>query len=228
VSRLATVLRPLALASSAALLLAACTTYRSQLHRGQRYYEENQYEAALALWRDLEADADSLTPEERARYAYFRGMTNYRLGQRAEARYWLSLAQAGEQLHPSSLGEERRQRLEATLSELQKDVMAREGVQGPSSVPSGQVPSGQVPPGQVPPGQVPSGQVPPGQGGALTPGSAAVRPGSESWGEPATRGAAGGSGSDPGEGSDPRGRACVWSTECSAGYICLNRVCVEL
>jgi len=213
VSRLATVLRPLALASSAALLLAACTTYRSQLHRGQRYYEENQYEAALALWRDLEADADSLTPEERARYAYFRGMTNYRLGQRAEARYWLSLAQAGEQLHPSSLGEERRQRLEATLSELQKDVMAREGVQGPSSVPSGQVPSGQVPPGQ---------------GGALTPGSAAVRPGSESWGEPATRGAAGGSGSDPGEGSDPRGRACVWSTECSAGYICLNRVCVEL
>lgn len=207
-SRLATVLRPLALASSAALLLAACTTYRSQLHRGQRYYEENQYEAALALWRDLEADADSLTPEERARYAYFRGMTNYRLGQRAEARYWLSLAQAGEQLHPSSLGEERRQRLEATLSELQKDVMAREGVQGPSSVPSGQVPSG--------------------QGGALTPGSSAVRPGSESWDEPATRGAAGGSGSDRGEGSDPRGRACVWSTECSAGYICLNRVCVEL
>ena len=118
-------LRLIASAASVSLLLAGCSTYRSQLHRGQRYYEENQYEAALALWRDLEADQDSLTPQERARYAYFRGMTDYRLGYRSDARYWLSLAQAGEQLHPASLGVDQKARMEGTLGELNADVVSR-------------------------------------------------------------------------------------------------------
>ncbi len=208
-SRLATVLRPLAITSGAALLLAACATYRSQLHRGQRYYEENQYEAALALWRDLEADADSLTPSERVRYAYFRGMTGYRLGYRADARYWLSLAQAGEQLHPTSLGEERRQRLEATLSELHKDVLPRG--------------SASEPPSALPP---PRGALP---GDALPGfGAAGGQPGPNAWEAPGSRDDAGAGEAEADEGSDPAARACAWSTECPAGHICLNRVCVEL
>src|SRR5690606_14808713 len=102
----------------------ACATYRSELHRGQRYYEENQYEAALALWRTLEGHQDSLSADERVRYTYLRGMTDYRLGYRADARYWLSLAQAGERIRPNSLPGDFKQRLDATLTELQADVVA--------------------------------------------------------------------------------------------------------
>jgi hypothetical protein len=108
------------------LSLCGCATYRSELYRGQRYYEENRYEAALALWRALEANQNSLTPSERVRYAYLRGMTDYRLGYRPDARYWLSLAQVGEQLQPSSLGAEAKGRLEETLQELNADVLGTE------------------------------------------------------------------------------------------------------
>ena len=49
------------------------------------------YEHALALWRALEADSDSLRPDDQARYAYLRGMTDYRLGFRADSRHWRQL-----------------------------------------------------------------------------------------------------------------------------------------
>lgn len=159
----------------AAALCASCSTYRSELHRGQRYYEENKYEAALALWRALEPNQDSLSTEERVRYAYFRGMTDYRLGYRADARYWLSLAQAGEGLHPASLPLETRQRLEDTLEELNGDVRAA----GTSTSPS------------------PSSRSGVGAAGPVAP-------------------------------TDPAGSPCRWSSECPRGYICQDRVCVEL
>jgi hypothetical protein len=170
-------------AAAAAVLLVglspACSTYRSELHRGQRYYEENKYEAALALWRALEPNQDSLSDGERVRYAYFRGMTDYRLGYRADARYWLSLAQAGEGLHPASLPLESRQRLEDTLQELNGDLRA-------------------------------AGAKPPAAAGAGT--------------EPPADSAAGG----PVVPTDPAGTPCRWSSECPRGYVCQDRVCVEL
>ena len=75
-----------------ALALAGCATYREDLYRGQRLYEDNQYERALALWRVLESDTDSLSFNEQARYAYLRGMTDYRLGFRPDSRHWLAIA----------------------------------------------------------------------------------------------------------------------------------------
>ncbi|HEY3664868.1 MAG TPA: hypothetical protein VGL19_02665, partial [Polyangiaceae bacterium] len=72
--------------------LAGCATYREDLNRGQRMYEENQYENALAIWRGLEDDSDSLTFNDQARYAYLRGMTDYRLSFRADSRHWLAIA----------------------------------------------------------------------------------------------------------------------------------------
>jgi hypothetical protein len=104
------------------LAVVGCSTYRSELQRGQRYYEENKYETALALWRDLEADQGSLEKSERVRYAYLRGMTDFRLGYRPDARYWLGLAQAGEKLTPSSLGVDEKERLGKTLNELNEEV----------------------------------------------------------------------------------------------------------
>lgn len=104
------------------LALGACSTYREHLNRGQRLYEEHEFERALAIWRDLEHDTDSLSENDRARYAYLRGMTDYRLGFRPDARHWLALAKAVEQEHPGGLRKEWMGRLEEALSDLNKDV----------------------------------------------------------------------------------------------------------
>ncbi len=111
-------------ATAFALLLACagCATYREDLSRGQRLYEENQYERALALWRVLEADTDSLSFNEQARYAYLRGMTDYRLGFRADSRHWLAIAKAIEQEHSGGISPEWKQRLDESLDDLNKDV----------------------------------------------------------------------------------------------------------
>ncbi|HEY3494650.1 MAG TPA: hypothetical protein VGK73_08200 [Polyangiaceae bacterium] len=106
----------------AALVALGCSTYREDLNRGQRLYEENQYEHALAIWRVLEADADSLSINDQARYAYLRGMTDYRLGFRPYARHWLGIARAIDKEHPGGLNQEWRDRLDKSLADLDKDV----------------------------------------------------------------------------------------------------------
>lgn len=118
--------------------LVGCSTYRSELHRGQRYYEENDYEAALALWRVLEPNQSALAADERVRYFYFRGMTDYRLGYRTDARYWLSLARAGEGLTPGSLPPEYKRRLEETLEELNGDLVDNQPSTGADDQPPAQ------------------------------------------------------------------------------------------
>ena len=85
-------------------------------------YEENQYEKALALWRVLESDTDSLSLNDQARYAYLRGMTDYRLGYRSDSRHWLAIAKATEQEHAGGLSPEWKQRLEQSLADLNQDV----------------------------------------------------------------------------------------------------------
>ena len=110
-----------------ALGRGACQTYRDDLIRAQRYYEDNQYAQALALFRALERDTDSLSVHEHARYAYFRGMTDYRLA-RVEggnderfdrhARYWLGIASSIEKENPGGLQEHEKKRLDETLTDL--------------------------------------------------------------------------------------------------------------
>lgn len=110
------------LAFSLCLGFTGCATYREDLNRGQRMYEENQYENALAIWRGLEPDSDSLSVNDQARYAYLRGMTDYRLSFRADSRHWLAIAKATEEAHPGGLSEEWKERMQASLSDLNKDV----------------------------------------------------------------------------------------------------------
>lgn len=105
-----------------ALVLAACATYREHLHRGERLYHENQFEHALAIWRALEDDMDSLSFTEQARYAYLRGMTGFRLGFNADARHWLAIAKAVEKKHPGGLTADMSKRIEETLAELNREV----------------------------------------------------------------------------------------------------------
>lgn len=105
-----------------ALSVAGCATYREDLNRGQRYYEDNEYERALAVFRALDHDRDSLTEMDQARYAYLRGMTDYRLGFRPDARHWLAIAKAIEMEHPGGLSAPWKTRLEEALEDLNKDV----------------------------------------------------------------------------------------------------------
>lgn len=85
-------------------------------------YEENQYEHALAIWRVLEADTDSLSPNDRARYAYLRGMTDYRLGFRADSRHWLGIAKATDAAQPGGLSAAWHERLEESLADLNQSA----------------------------------------------------------------------------------------------------------
>lgn len=111
------------LAVSALVLgVVGCATYREDLNRGQRFYEENEYERSLAIFRVLEEDMDSLDLNDQARYAYLRGMADYRLGFRADARHWLAVAKAIEQEHPGGLGPQWIQLLEQALAELNQEV----------------------------------------------------------------------------------------------------------
>jgi len=109
-------------AACVSCVVLACSSYRDQLNRGQHYYDESQFEDALALLRSLEQDMDSLSWTERARYAYFRGMTDYRLGYRGHARYWLGISQAIVEMQPGSLAVEWEERAKETLTDLNKDV----------------------------------------------------------------------------------------------------------
>lgn len=117
-----------------------CATYHDDLVRARAHYDGNQHEKALALFRVLESDIDSLTPGEQAQYAYLRGMTDFRLagsslasnvsggaadpkkGYRTNARHWLAIAAAIEKETPGGLTADEKTRLEESLTDLNKDV----------------------------------------------------------------------------------------------------------
>src|SRR5438445_5785551 len=84
------------------VLCTGCATYTSELERGQQAFEKNEHERALAVLRALEPDQTHFDPPEEARYAYLRGMTDYRIGYRADARHWLAIAKAIDDKNPDS------------------------------------------------------------------------------------------------------------------------------
>lgn len=103
-------------------VLGGCTTYRDELVRAQNAYEANEHETALALERAIEPDAPYLSRSEQPRYYYLRGMTDFRIGYRAEARHWLAVARAMENDNPGSLPPDWKNRAEETLHTLNTEV----------------------------------------------------------------------------------------------------------
>jgi hypothetical protein len=102
--------------------LIGCATYRDDLARGQHYYDMNQYDNALSVWRMLERDWDSLDYADQCRYAYLRGMTDYRMGYRADARHWLALSAAIVEKHPGGLDAQATAELNQKLTQLNDAV----------------------------------------------------------------------------------------------------------
>jgi hypothetical protein len=102
--------------------VSACSTYRDDLARSQHAFEENQHERTLAILRMLEPDTSHLDTSERARYAYLRGMTDYRIGYKADARHWLAVAKAMDEKTPGLIPADWRTRLDQALGELDTQV----------------------------------------------------------------------------------------------------------
>jgi hypothetical protein len=106
----------------ASLAPASCATYQDELASGQRAFEASEHDRALAIFRALEPDTARLSSADRAHYAYLRGMTDFRIGYRAEARHWLSVASSLEQQAPGSLPDDWNKRLSESLKELNEEV----------------------------------------------------------------------------------------------------------
>jgi hypothetical protein len=115
-------MRRLLLATIAAVLAGGCQTYQDDLTRSQRAFEQNEHEHALAILRQLEPDTFHLNVNEQAQYAYIRGMTDYRIGYRADARHWLAVAKAMEEKAPGLLPEDWKSRMNQALGELNEGV----------------------------------------------------------------------------------------------------------
>jgi hypothetical protein len=145
-----------------------CATYSSDLERAQHHYDANQFEPALALFRVLEDDMDSLSTAEKAKYGYYRGMTAYRLSSSAaqgsgvndprksfrdNARHWLAIAAAIEKETPGGISDDMKQRMNETLTELNQDVYG--GAPTPAPAGSEEVPGGAAPGGAAPSGAAP-------------------------------------------------------------------------
>jgi hypothetical protein len=108
---------------SASVAASACQTYQDDLSRSQRAFERADYERALAIFRSLEPDLiDHFSPREQAQYAYLRGMTDYRVGYKIDARHWLALAQSINEQQAGVLPNDWKGRLNDTLTELNEQV----------------------------------------------------------------------------------------------------------
>jgi len=108
--------------SIASLGSSACATYHDDLERGEKAFDASEHERALAIFRLLEPDLDRLTETERAHYAYLRGMTDFRIGYKAEARHWLAFAAAIAQQSPGALPPEWTKRMSESLKELNEEI----------------------------------------------------------------------------------------------------------
>ena len=111
-------------AASLSTLAIACTTYQDDLARGQKAFEQLEYERTLAIFRELEPEASQLSVDDQARYAYLRGMTDYRIGYRADARHWLSLAKSIDGALPQALPLDWKKRMKDALAEMNESVYA--------------------------------------------------------------------------------------------------------
>jgi hypothetical protein len=115
-------MRCLAVLGLSLAVLVGCATYRDDLARGQHYYDLNQFDNALSVWRMLERDWESLDDAEQTRYAYLRGMTDYRMGYRADARHWLAISKTIAEKHPGGLDAQSIAQLDHALRTLNEAV----------------------------------------------------------------------------------------------------------
>ena len=109
--------------------VGGCATYSKDMERVRNHYTRSEFPAALALLRVLGDDQTWLSKNERAQYAYLRGMTDFRLGAsavkvgdrvalRKASRFWLERAEERSASSPEALADAEKQRMVDTLAVL--------------------------------------------------------------------------------------------------------------
>ncbi len=99
-------------------LSGGCAAVADDMRRAEQTYETARYENTLIWLRDLEHEAPGMDLEMRARYYYLRGMTEYRLGHRADALHYLAVTREITADGGAGLRPEWQQIMERTLTEL--------------------------------------------------------------------------------------------------------------
>ena len=105
-------------ASAFAFAFVGCATYEQELGRAEEHFTHDEHEKALAGLRALELDWSALETRDRARYCYLRGMTDYRIGYKADARHWLAIAAQIDIETPGSLVPSERSLVNEKLGEM--------------------------------------------------------------------------------------------------------------
>lgn len=100
------------------LLIGGCASASKQLREGEKAYQSAHYEDAIIWFDSLERDVPKMSPNDRVRYHYYRGMSAYRLSDRDEALYHLSLTRELSEREKAALDEEAREELDRLLEEL--------------------------------------------------------------------------------------------------------------
>jgi len=95
-----------------------CATYQQELQRAEEHFTHDEHEKSLATLRALEPDWTGLDVRDRARYCYLRGMTDYRIGFKADARHWLAIAAQIDNDTPGSLVPSEKNLVSEKLAEL--------------------------------------------------------------------------------------------------------------
>lgn len=113
----------------------ACTSAATDLRSAQDLYRDARYEQAAAWLDALEPELQAMSAGEQARFYYLRGMSAFRLGQRADALHYLALAQVLFTDAPDEIPPPWRPVLERTLEALapggSAPVMFSPGTVGP-------------------------------------------------------------------------------------------------
>jgi hypothetical protein len=110
-------MRTLWLAGFCAALLS-CAALRDDMRRAEGAFEQARYEDVMVWLDDLEPSVADMDQPMRARFYYLRGLTAYRLGDRAAARHNLALCREEAGPRMASLPTDWRSNLETALREM--------------------------------------------------------------------------------------------------------------
>jgi hypothetical protein len=102
-------------AAGLALCVAACAP---SLGGAVRAYEHGRYAEAMEELRAVEMDACRATNSDATRYALYRGLTHFALGDLAATRAWFGPIERAVATHPELLSSDETQRLASARAHL--------------------------------------------------------------------------------------------------------------
>jgi hypothetical protein len=139
-----------AIGVAGALVLGGCTSY---VKRGTALYADGRYVEAAEAFEQTEYRLQNASPQERADYGLYRGMTLLVLGDLHNSQRWLSYAYQVDRAHPGSLRADQRALLDRGWYQCGQRLQAP----APPPMPPGTaIAASQPPPSPTPEAQNPN------------------------------------------------------------------------